>query len=161
MKPVAPLLLRLLRCVLAVFICSGPDIHAGSPPDHGWNPNRAVERDGFTMDLTVAPPRWAAILSSEQVLPATAECSMQADQGGDQNRNLAGLNLLNRPGIQIGKFGESLLRHPARSPLPADAGTESLNRLSFCLNLWHAASRRNVPRREHGPTGREMQPDSE
>lgn len=51
MKLVAPLLLRLLHCILAVFICTSPSLHADSPPVHGWNPYHAANPPYGLVDL--------------------------------------------------------------------------------------------------------------
>ncbi len=70
MKPVGPLLLRLLHSVLIVFFCSAPRLNAGSPPDHSWDPNRATNPPYGLVDLDHLSPgdygycRWGVMMAS-------------------------------------------------------------------------------------------------
>ena len=61
-----------------------------------------------------------------QPVPRTAQSVVYAQNRGQQNVDLAGLNFLNRPWIQASQFSQPLLSDRPAHPLPAHVRTESL-----------------------------------
>jgi hypothetical protein len=75
---------------------------------------------------------------------------LQADQGGEQNINLSGLNLLDRSRIQVGRLGQLLLGQTLSSP-------DSLQALPKLDQIYiHDSISTPAWTSRHGPMGREM-----
>src|ERR1017187_2885305 len=80
--------------------------------------------------------------SIQQVVRGTLERLLEPRERCDQNVHVACLDFLNRPGIEIHKFGELLLGQPASRAFPADVRSESSELCSLLLINWHALLRR-------------------
>ena len=52
------------------------------------------------------------------------QSSLDANQSGQENVDVARLDLLNGADIQVHQFGQLLLRQSSRIPLTAEIGTE-------------------------------------
>lgn len=76
--------------------------------------------------------------------PVAAECPLQPERGGDEDVRLPGLDLLQRADIQIGKLGQSLLRHPSKHSLTAQIRPESGQFLRYLSIGRHAPSCRET-----------------
>lgn len=58
--------------------------------------------------------------SPQQPFPITADRRAQAEQGRHEDGDVARFDLLHGARVQVGEFGQPLLRQPARHPLAAE-----------------------------------------
>jgi len=61
---------------------------------------------------------------AHQGIPGARQGRLQTQNGGEQDVQLAGFNLLDSPGIDVYQFRELLLGESARNPLTAHVGAE-------------------------------------
>lgn len=83
-------------------------------------------------------------LLTEQFVPRALEAALNAHESGEQDVELSRLDLLHGAQVQIGEFGQPLLRQTFGGALAADVGPEAFElRLNF-LGCRHALlSRKN------------------
>jgi hypothetical protein len=60
----------------------------------------------------------------EEIPDRASEGRLESQQGGEHDVDLAGLDLLDRPGIQVGRFRQLFLSESLGAPQGADAMTE-------------------------------------
>jgi hypothetical protein len=60
----------------------------------------------------------------EEIPDGASEGRLESQQGGEHDVDLAGLDLLDRPGIQVGRFRQLFLGESLCAPEGADAMTE-------------------------------------
>jgi len=81
---------------------------------------------------------------------------LNSDQSCHQDVHLAGFDLLQRPNVQIGHFGQSLLRNAPGATFPAKVRTERFQLNLFFPVEWHALLGREPPHCGHGAIGRKI-----
>lgn len=59
-----------------------------------------------------------------QIVPRTLQCALKSENRREKNRDVAGLNLLDCPDVEVGEFRQPFLRQIPLHPHAADVGTK-------------------------------------
>lgn len=94
-------------------------------------------------------------------MPNAPERPLEPEHSGEQNVELARLDLLKRADVEIGHLGKPLLRQPFGAALAANVRSEARQFVVFSSGGWHAPLRRNKPVDVNGATGRNLRIDGE
>ena len=131
---------------------------AGGGSSDGWKGGKDFWRTerGITMVVQPLALSWGvygtpftnhlfgALSGVGERVPRATQRIAQPHGGGDEDISLAGLDFLERPNVQVGKFGELFLGDAEGGPLTAQVSPEGFELASDGGRKWHAPSCRNA-----------------